>query len=283
MNERDTWDAAARSRVSDRWAECSASWNTAMTDALLSAAALTPHSVVLDLAAGSGDPALTIAESLVEGKVIALDSSRTGLLQANNHAKQLGLSAKINSVQADAHAIPLKSNCVDRITCRCGIMFFNDTELVMSELLRVLKPGGRAAFLVWGSFEQPFFDATVAAVLRLVPGAEVPTQALAMFRFASPGSLGGVLRAARFCDIREKVLTVPRIWSGTPEELWAYQQEISILCHPLFHSIPSDSRSKVDAEVSALLSRFRSGSILTVPVNVIVATGKRPNVEYIGE
>jgi len=247
-----------------------------MTDALLSAAAISPDSVVLDLAAGSGDPALSIAKRLVGGTVIALDSSRTGLLQANNHAKQLGLSAKVKSVQADAHAIPLARNCVDRITCRCGIMFFNDTGLVMSEVLRVLKPGGRAAFLVWGSFEQPFFDATVAAVLRLVPGAQVPTQALAMFQFAAPGSLEGVLRAAGFCDIREKALTVPRIWSGSPEELWAYQQEISVLCHPLFESIPGDSRSKVDAEVSALLSRFRSGSILSVPVNVIVATGERP-------
>jgi hypothetical protein len=49
-----------------------------MTDALLSAAALTPDSVVLDLAAGSGDPALTIAERVIRGRVIALDSSRAG-------------------------------------------------------------------------------------------------------------------------------------------------------------------------------------------------------------
>jgi ubiquinone/menaquinone biosynthesis C-methylase UbiE len=57
-----------------------------MTDALLSAAALTPDSVVLDLASGSGDPALTIAERLTSGGVIALDSSRTSLLLAKTHA-----------------------------------------------------------------------------------------------------------------------------------------------------------------------------------------------------
>lgn len=276
MTERDTWDAAARSRVSERWAECALLWNKAMTDALLSAAAISPDSVVLDLATGSGDPALSIAERLVGGKVIALDTSRTGLLQANHHAKQLGLSAKVKSVQADAHAIPLKPNCVDRITCRCGIMFLNDTGLVMSEILRVLKPGGRAAFLVWGSFAQPFFDATVAAVLRLVPGAQMPTQALAMFRFASPGSLGGILRNAGFSNVREESLTVPRIWARSPEELWAYQQEISVLCHPLFDSIPPDSRPKIDAEVSTLLSRFQSGGVLSVPVKVIVVAGQRP-------
>ena len=113
---------------------------------------------------------------------ISLDTriSRTGLLLANTHARQLGLRAKIESVQADAHAIPLAGHCVDRITCRCGIMFFNDTGLVMSEVLRVLKPGGRIAFLVWGSFEQPFFDATVGVVLRLVSGAQIDKHRLGL-------------------------------------------------------------------------------------------------------
>lgn len=270
------WNAAAQARASERWAECSALWNTAMTDALLSAAALTPNSVVLDLAAGSGDPALTIADRVNRGRVIALDSSRTGLLLASAHARRLGLGRKVTFAQADAHTIPLTSNCVDRVTCRCRIMFFDDTGRVMSEVLRVLKPGGRAAFLVWGSFEQPFFDATVSVVLRLVRDAEMPTEARKMFRFAAPGSLEGVLRAAGFCNIREESLTVPRIWSGSPEELWAYQQEISTLCHPLFDSIPADSRSKIDAEILALLSRFQSGNVLSVPVNVIFVSGQRP-------
>jgi len=276
MTEHDSWDAAARARVSDRWSAHSAQWNTAMTDALLSAAALSPDSVVLDLAAGSGDPALTIAERVIRGRVIALDSSLAGLLLAGTHARRLGLGAKVTFVQADAEAIPLAAKCVDRVTCRCGIMFFSDTALVMSEVLRVLKPGGRAAFLVWGSFEQPFFDATVGIILRLVEGAQMPTQALEMFRFAAPGSAERAMRTAGFRNISEESLTVPRIWAGSAEELWAYQQEISTLCHPLFDSIPTNSRSKIDAEASALLSRFQSGSVLSVPVNIIVVSGKRP-------
>ena len=86
MTEPDSWDAAARARVSDRWASAAANWNTAMTDALLAAAMLSSDSLVRDLAAGSGDPALTIAERLVAGRVIALDSSRTGLLLADSRA-----------------------------------------------------------------------------------------------------------------------------------------------------------------------------------------------------
>ena len=136
-----------------------------MTDALLAAAVLSPDSIVLDLAAGSGDPALTIAERLVAGRVIASDSSPTGLLLADTRARHFGLGSKIRCVQADALAIPIASNCVDRITCRCGVMFFNNTRLVMSEMMRVLKPEGRVACLAWGSFEHTFLESTIAVVL----------------------------------------------------------------------------------------------------------------------
>jgi ubiquinone/menaquinone biosynthesis C-methylase UbiE len=275
MTERNSWDAAAQARVSDRWTTASAEWNTAMTDALLAAATLSPDSVVLDLAAGSGDPALTIAERLVAGGVIALDSSRTGLLLADTRARHLGLDSKIRCLQADAHAIPLAPNCVDRITCRCGVMFFNNTRLVMSEMMRVLKPEGRVACLAWGSFEQPFFESTIALVLRLVRGAEMSAQARTMFRFASPGSLKRELRAAGFSNVNEESIIVPRIWTGSPQELWAYLQEVSTLCHPLFEGIPEAMRAKVDTEVSSGLARFRSGNVLRVPASLIVASGHR--------
>jgi hypothetical protein len=96
-----------------------------------------------------------------------------------------------------------------------------------------------------------------------------------MFRFAQFGSLGSALTTAGFCDVCEEALTVPRIWSGTAEQLWEYQQESSTLCHLLSESIPASSRSEVDAEVVAALSRFKVGSVLSVPVNVIVVSGKR--------
>jgi ubiquinone/menaquinone biosynthesis C-methylase UbiE len=275
MKDRDLWGVAAGTRLSERWATASAGWNMAMTDALLAAAELNGKSVVLDLAAGSGEPALTIARRLAAGGVVALDSSRPGLLLAKKQAAQLGVSSKISFIQADAHALPLAEACVDRITCRCGVMFFSETTRAMSEAFRVLKPGGRVALLAWAQFEQPFFEATIGTVLRLVPGAEIPDSARLMFRFASAGALESTLRQAGFHDVQEARKTLPRIWAGSPQELWEYQQEVSTLSQPLFDAIPLALRPKVDAEVSSALACFRSGKILSVPAQVVLAIGVR--------
>ena len=193
---------------------------------------------------------------------------------SSTRGRNLGFASKVVCIQGDAHAIPLRSNCMDRITCRCGIMFFSDLHLVMSEMFRVLKSDGRVALLAWGAFEQPFFDAMIGPVLRLVRGAEMPPEAHTMFRFASPGSLERELRAAGLCSVREESLTLPRIWAGTPQDLWVYLQEIGTLCHPLFASIPPDLRARVDAEVSSEVGRFRNGCVVQVPARVIIASGQ---------
>lgn len=275
MTSHNSWDSAARARVSNRWVAASANWNNAITDALIAEAALNRDSVVLDLAAGSGDPALSMAQRLGNGRVIAIDSSLGGLLLAKRQAPQLGLGSKLACIQGDAHAIPLARNSVDCVTCRFGMMFFEDTARVLADMLRVLKPGGRVALLVWGPPEQPFFDATVGVVMRLVLGAEMPPASMQMFRFSALGSLEQYLRAAGFCEVRENLMELPRVWAGTPQELWEYQQEVSTLCHPLFASIPSNVKPQVDATVSAELSRFQTGGLVTVPVKVSIVGGRK--------
>ena len=151
MAGNDAWGAAAQVRTANRWYSAAANWNSALTQALLDSTNLSPNCIVVDVAAGSGDPALSIIKRLREGRVIAIDSSRPGLLLAKRQGEDLGLGSKLRLVQADAHTLPISNSCVDRITCRCGIMFFTHIDNALAEMLRVLKPGGRVAFLAWGS------------------------------------------------------------------------------------------------------------------------------------
>jgi ubiquinone/menaquinone biosynthesis C-methylase UbiE len=104
--------------MAGRWTGAAAGWNRALTDALITAAAIGSGHLVLDLAAGSGDPSLEIVQRFPSGTVVALDRSFTGLQLARQNSDQLGAASRIAFVQGDVHAIPLASGCVDRITCR---------------------------------------------------------------------------------------------------------------------------------------------------------------------
>jgi len=274
MVDNDVWGAAAEVRTADRWHAAAANWNSSLTQALLDSASLPPCCLVVDVAAGCGDPALSIIKRLKEGRVIGIDSSRPGLLLAKRQSDDLGLGSKLSLVQADAHKLPISNSCVDRITCRFGIMFFTYIDTALAEMLRVLRPGGRAAFLAWGPFEQPFFESTVGVVLRVVPGATMPEQARAMFKFARRGSIGDALRRAGFLHVEEQHMTLPRIFAGSPQDLWQYFQEISTLFHPLLRAIPANMRSKVGEAVRIALAQFQSGNTITAPAQVVLAAAE---------
>jgi ubiquinone/menaquinone biosynthesis C-methylase UbiE len=275
MGEDGQWAAAANVRSAERWRSAAEHWGSAVTHALLDSADLHPSFSVLDVAAGSGDPALYIAERFSEGSVLAVDSSYSSLLLAKRQADEMHLGSKFKTVAADAHKLPFSDSSFDRVTCRCGIMFFADIDSALKEILRVLKPGGRAAFLAWGPFEQPFFESTLGTILRLVPGTSIPETARALFRFAAPGSIEEAMRRAGFRNARQGDRTLPRIWAGSPQQLWQYFQEISTPIHPLLRAIPAAMRAQVDAAVCLELARFQASGRITTPAHVVIATAER--------
>jgi ubiquinone/menaquinone biosynthesis C-methylase UbiE len=86
MLDNDVWGAAAQVRMANRWHSAAANWNSALTQALLDSANLRQSDLVVDVAAGSGDPALSIAERLRNGSGFAMDRSHFSLLLAKQQS-----------------------------------------------------------------------------------------------------------------------------------------------------------------------------------------------------
>ena len=140
---------------------------------------------------------------------------------------------------------------------------------------RVLKPGGRVAFVTWGPFEQPYFTSTIGVILNLVKGTAVPPGAAAMFKFGSQGAMAAALNGAGFLDVKEEFREVPWIWPGLPEELWEYFTEVTVPFRPLLDSIPAGQRPQVEAKILEGVRHCYDGRQVNLMATIVIGTGRK--------
>ena len=266
------WNSFGRANASQKWRRQSAAMGSDMTRAIVEAAQVGPGMRVLDLACGTGEPAISLAALTGSGEIIGVDLSSAPLEIAAQRAAQRGL-ANVSFQQADAHHLPFPDNAFDRVTSRLGVMFFSDLPRAAQEMHRVLKPGGKAVLLVWGPMDQPYFQTTIGTILRLLPGAVVPESGRTMFALGGTGVLSQTLKQAGFSKVEERLVTVPWTWPGTPEEVWEYFREVTVPFAPLLQSIPAERHAEIDAEVLRSISQYYDGASIkfTATVNIAVA------------
>lgn len=100
---------------------------------------------VLDVGCGTGVVAVTAARR--GARVSGLDLSPVLLIDARSNAGLAGLH--IDFTEGDAEALPYADASFDVVLSQFGHMFAPRPEVAVSEMLRVLRPGGRIAFSTW--------------------------------------------------------------------------------------------------------------------------------------
>lgn len=268
-----SWNTFARVNASQRWRKPSAAMGSAMTAAIVRAAHVEPNMHVLDVASGTGEPAISIATQLNgTGEVVATDISTGPLEVGEGRARERGLT-NVRFRQADVHHLPFEDASFDRITCRLGAMFFGDLPRALREMRRVLKPGGIAVLLAWGKMQQPYFETTIGTMQRVVPGLGLPASGTAMFKFGDMGVLAKEMRVAGFDPVAEDFTRVPWNWPDTPDELWGYFREVTVPFKPLFEAVPQERRAEVDAAVlRELQKRYHDGEV-KFEAEILIASG----------
>ncbi len=276
MNElyRPDWNSFARANASQRWRQLSAAMGSPATQALVVEARIETGLNVLDVASGTGEPAISIATALNgTGRVIASDISEAPLQIARQRAEQRSLT-NIEFQTADAMALPFDDASFDRITSRLGVMFFPDPLKAIREFHRVLKPAGRVSLLAWGSINQPYFNSTVGTIQKLIHQ-PVPPSGTKMFSFGDPKTLHDLYQDAGFIDIDVRLVNLDWTWPGTPEDVWEYFQDVTVPFKPLFDSIPPERRAEIDEAVVHEIAKFSDGKSVAFGAKFVLASAIR--------
>ena len=96
---------------------------------------------ILDIATGTGDMAINLAETNAD-KIVGLDISEGMLDVGKQKIIKKGLQDKIEMVVGDSENLPFENDTFDAITVGFGVRNFETLEKGLSEIYRVLKPNG---------------------------------------------------------------------------------------------------------------------------------------------
>src|SRR5215472_14521504 len=159
----------------------------AATERMLAEAGLGPGDRVLEVGTGTGDAAI-LAAALVSpgGSVLATDVSPAMVEGAAGAVRDLGLT-NVEVRRMDAASVDLPAGSFDAVIARKSLMLLPDRLQGLSGLLRVLRPGGRLAAVVWAPLERnPFHRILLDAVKKHGSFPEQTPEVVIAFSFTDP-------------------------------------------------------------------------------------------------
>jgi arsenite methyltransferase len=97
---------------------------------------------VLDVAAGTGESAILLAEQF-GCRLVGVDFGGEQVARANDRAAEAGVADRVRFERGDAERLPFPENSFDALICECAFCTFPEKSMAAAEFARVLAPGGR--------------------------------------------------------------------------------------------------------------------------------------------
>ncbi len=219
----------------------------------------------LDIAAGTGEPGLSIARLSPNGRVVLTDLVAEMLDVAARRARAQGV-ANIETKVCSADDLPFNDATFDGVSVRFGYMFFPDTGKATAEFARVLKPGGRLCSSVWVKPEEnPWTTIAMHAIAsETVVVAPPDPDGPNMFRCAAPGYVSALYESAGLRDVAEWDVDVELV-TQSPAQYWEMISEHVSLAVAALQQVDSPARERIRANAIAKVSAFEKDGKVRVP------------------
>ncbi len=226
---------------------------------------------VLDVGCGSGR--LTVALAQAGATVTGIDTNARQLAEARRRAD--AAEVELMLLEADFNeALPFDDATFDAVMSRLALMAADDPVATLSELRRVLAPGGRLVTVLWASpAENPWFGLPREAV-GAVLGEESAAFARAFGRLGDPGKASAAHLAAGLTDVEAVRLHERR----TAPDAAVYWQELAAEnghFRRVVASLDDAGRAALAAEVAAQLEPYRERDHLSLPRTLVLVTARR--------
>jgi ubiquinone/menaquinone biosynthesis C-methylase UbiE len=264
--QRYGWDKAVN--------DYEAGWRAQLEPAqslMLQMAALRSGERVLDVACGTGLVSFRILDEVDEtGAVLGTDISGEMIETARRLAAERG-ARNATFERLDAEALDLEEEPFDAAVCALGLMYVPDPSKALENMLRLLRPGGRAVAAVWGARARcgwaeifPITDARVASEVCPL-----------FFQLGTGDSLAHCFVRSGFTDVRSERLVVDLDYSSGEDALRAaFRGGPVALAYSRFDDA---TKQAVHAEYLHSIDSYRVGEAFRIPGEFVVVSGTKPS------
>ena len=251
-----------------------------LSQALIKDAHISPGQTVLDVGGGSGEPSLTIAPIVGESGSVAYTDPAAGMVNAAQaEAKRRGLT-NIRFNQCPADRLPFADDSFDAAVSRLSAMFFSDVLASLREMLRVVKPGGEVALVVWAARDvNPFFSVVTEVLDRFVPADVEDEDSPAAFRFARPGKLKEALEKAGAVEVMERELAFSIEAPIDVKHFWELRTEMSDTFRSKLQRLTPDQVAAIRYTVQKTVAPYFKTGGMSFPAKVLVISAKKALTE----
>ena len=230
---------------------------------------------LLDVAGGTGDVALEVAAALGGGATVWCSDLVPEMVA---QAAQVAASAGLTNVHCNvsrAESLSFADATFDAVLCRFGIMFFSNPRESVQEALRVLKPGGRVAYGVWGTrAANPFHRVLVDVLDRHVERPAEDPDAPGAFRHAAPEKLASLLREVGAADVRETTFRFD-IELPSFDRYYEIRTEMSDTLRDKLRRMPDAEREQFKHEVEQEARPYLTSEGIRLPAETLIVSGSR--------
>lgn len=267
------------------WARLSASWEKwdpiiqgqlgPVGDEMIERLGLGPAPHHLDIASGTGEPGLSVARLVPEGRVVLTDLAPEMLAVAERRARAEGLT-NVETRVCSADDLPFADGTFDSATVRFGLMFFPDPARATAELVRVLAPGGRLCSSVWIDPEaNPWTSILMAAIATEVALPPPDPDGPGMFRLAAPRQVIDLYEGAGLLEVAEWDVALELV-TTSPEQYWEVMSEHVSLAAAALGQVDDEARERIRAHAIAAVRPFEAGGAVRVPGLARCVVGTSP-------
>lgn len=273
-HERKTWAA-----VADGWRRRDnllRKGSAPVTKRMLDIAGIDVGHRMLDIASGTGEPAISAAQRVGNtGRVVGTDLVEEMLFVARDKVLRENIT-NIEFQCVDGEALDFEPASFDAVTIRWGLMFMPEPETCLNHVYRLLRSKGRIVIACWAAPEyNPFINILMETLAKYMEIPKPQLDAPGMFSFSDPDRLRGVLEASGFTDILIEDMEINIIKVDDGAAYWEAMKDIARPVMALVNQLTNETRTAFVADIVETANSYQVGETLNMRGTTWIASGAR--------